>query len=117
MAGKKKTSSVPVPSAGVPSSGQRPLLRPEAAGYDELAARISAHVKPSDPVEELYTRDMIDLTWDLQRYRRTKERVIESTVCRALVEKLAPFVNGHFRFGDIPDSRLTAPVSPRLPWS
>jgi hypothetical protein len=102
VAGKKKTSTVPVASARIPSFGQSPVRRPDAAGYAELAARISAHVKPADPIEELYTRDIIDLTLELLNYRRNKELILESAVPRALEEKLAPLINGRHRFDSLP---------------
>jgi len=99
VAGKKKMSSIPVPSARMPSFGPSAVRRPDAAGYDELAARIFAHVKPVDPIEELLTGDMIDLTWELLNYRRKKELILEGAIPRALEDKLAPFINGRHRFG------------------
>ena len=102
VAGKKKTSSIPVPSARTSSFGQSVVRRPDAAGYDEWAARSSANVKPLDPIEELLTGDMIDLTWELLNYRRKKELILESVIPRALEEKLAPFITGRHRFGALP---------------
>ena len=99
----KKSRAVSKQVVRAPSFGPAPLLpTDEAAGYDELLARISAHVKPSDPIEALYTRDIVDLTWELLRYRRYKARILEGAVPRALEEKLAPFVNDRHRFGALP---------------
>lgn len=86
----------------MPSFGPPPLVSTdELAGYEELLARISAHVQPSDPIEDLYTRDIVDLTFELLRYRRYKARILEGAVPRALEDKLAPFVNGRHRFGSL----------------
>ena len=80
MAGEKTIATIPVPSARMPSFGPSPVRRHDAAGYEELATRISAHVKPLDPVEELLTGDMIDLTWELLDYRRKKELILEGAI-------------------------------------
>ena len=43
--------------------GPAPLLDGEdPAAYDELLARVSGAVKPSDILEEIWVRDVVDLT-------------------------------------------------------
>ena len=50
-----------------------PLLPGEAqADYDSVATRIVAVARPRDAIEEFFTRDVIDLTWDILRLRRAK---------------------------------------------
>src|SRR5262249_11149110 len=57
--------------------GPPPLLAGEdAAGYDELLAGISFAVKPSDVIEEIWVRDIVDLTWEIFRCRRIKTKVL-----------------------------------------
>lgn len=41
----------------------------ERKAYAELSRRVCATVKPSDAMEEIWTRDVIDLTWDVLWYR------------------------------------------------
>ena len=45
--------------------GPAPLLDGEdPAAYDELLARVSGGVKPSDILEEIWVRDVVDLVWE-----------------------------------------------------
>ncbi len=44
----------------------------DAATYDQLAARIRAAVAPANVIEEIWARDVADLTWDVVRLRRLK---------------------------------------------
>ena len=44
----------------------------DAAGYDQLAARITAAVAPENVIEEIWVRDVVDLVWDVVRLRRLK---------------------------------------------
>ena len=44
----------------------------DAAGYEQLAARITAAVAPANVIEEMWVRDVVDLVWDVMRLRRLK---------------------------------------------
>jgi hypothetical protein len=44
----------------------------DEAAYHELFARVSAAVKPRDFLEEIWLRDIADLTWETLRMRRLK---------------------------------------------
>ena len=58
-----------------------PLLAGEnSADYDELLAGISATVKPSDTVEEIWVRDLVDLVWETLRLRRFKACLCCATI-------------------------------------
>jgi hypothetical protein len=53
-----------------PSSlfGSAPLIEGEdQASYDDFHARISAAVKPNDVLEQIWARDVVDLTWETRR--------------------------------------------------
>jgi hypothetical protein len=53
--------------------GEPLLLEGEnAASYDELFARICAAVKPMDGVEEMFIVDVVQLEWEILRWRRLK---------------------------------------------
>jgi len=58
-------SAVPLPSPSLPNGE-------DAAGYAQLAARIRAAVAPANIIEEIFARDVADLTWDVVRLRRLK---------------------------------------------
>ena len=102
MARKKSKPNAVSVEVRPPNFGPLPLVSAdERAGYEELFARIAAHVQPSDPIEEFYVRDIADLTFELLRYRHYKARILESIVPRALEDKLAPFMHGRHRFGSV----------------
>jgi hypothetical protein len=49
-----------------------PLLPGEAeTDYLGVAARIVAVAQPKDAIEEFLTRDVVDLTWEILRLRRS----------------------------------------------
>jgi hypothetical protein len=58
-------SAVPLPPASL-ANGE------DAATYRQLAARIRAAVAPASIIEEIFARDVADLTWDVVRLRRLK---------------------------------------------
>ena len=54
-----------------------PLLPGEQeAEYATLIARIVAVAQPRDAIEDLLTRDVIDLTWEVFRLRRVKAGIL-----------------------------------------
>ena len=50
----------------------------DSAAYDQLLARVSAQVKPANVIEESWVDDIVDLTCNIQRYRRYKKSLIEA---------------------------------------
>jgi hypothetical protein len=61
--------------------GPSPLTEGEdARQYDELQTRFSATIKPKDFLEEMWTRDVVDLTWDILRMRRIKAGLLTSVM-------------------------------------
>jgi hypothetical protein len=50
-------------------------------------------VKPSDIVEEIWVRDVVDLTWEIFRGRRLKNCLVATAVPSALREILSPLVD------------------------
>jgi hypothetical protein len=65
--------------------GPPPLLEGEdAKAYDELLAGVSGAVNPSDVIEEIWTRDVVDLTWEILRWRRLKASALTATMVDAL---------------------------------
>jgi hypothetical protein len=65
--------------------GPSPLTEGEdARQYDELQTRFSATIKPKDFLEEMWTRDVVDLTWDILRMRRFKARLLTSVMSEGM---------------------------------
>jgi hypothetical protein len=65
--------------------GPAPLLEGEdSAAYDELLARISSTIKPADILEEMWVRDVVDLSWENFRLRRLKSNLLNANAHRGL---------------------------------
>jgi hypothetical protein len=65
--------------------GNRPLFAGEdAAAYDNLLGRVSDVVKPADVLEEIWLEDVVDLSWEVARLRRTKAEFLNSSAHRGL---------------------------------
>ncbi len=68
---------------------KRPLILGETeANYDELLSQITAAVKPSDAIEVLWIRDVVDLMWESQRLRRLKANLLMNAGKQALANLL-----------------------------
>jgi hypothetical protein len=62
--------------------GKAPLLKSEdPKQYQALLSEIARTVKPADVMEWLWVKDIVDLTWDILRYRRLKTSWIEAKRC------------------------------------
>src|SRR5215469_4862671 len=67
--------------------GPAPLAEGEdAEAYDELLLRVSSGVKPHDILEEIWVRDVVDLTWETLRLRRLKAAVLTMSARKVLTE-------------------------------
>ena len=90
-----KITTVPPPASEALSClsifGPPPLLKGEdAAAYDDLFARVSGNVKPSDIFEEIWVREIVDLTWETFRWRRHLASFHESAIPKTLARILKP---------------------------
>lgn len=69
---------------------KRPLVLGEVeADYDELLSRVTTAVRPTDIIETLWVKDVVDLMWEAQRYRRFKAGLLMQTGRQALTNHLA----------------------------
>jgi hypothetical protein len=69
---------------------KRPLVLGESeAEYDELLSRTTASVKPTDTIEALWIKDVVDLVWEAQRLRRLKASLLMKAGRQALRSLLA----------------------------
>jgi hypothetical protein len=71
------------PLATLSLLGPPPLIKGEnARSYDELLARICETLQPSDSLEEIWIRDVVDLVWETFRLRRMKASLMtDATRC------------------------------------
>jgi hypothetical protein len=69
--------------------GSAPLIEGEdQAAYDDFHARISAAMKPKDVLEQIWVRDVVDLTWETRRMRRLKAILLTSKLSLGLRQVL-----------------------------
>lgn len=72
--------------------GPPPLLEGEnAAAYDELLARVSGAMKPTDIFEQIWVRDVVDLAWETFRLRRLKSSLLAANAPKGLRAILQTF--------------------------
>ena len=65
--------------------GPPPLLEGEdQADYAGLMEEVRHQVAPKDVIEQLYVRDIVDLTWELMRSRRIKVALLHRGQVRAV---------------------------------
>jgi hypothetical protein len=88
------------PEKSEPDRGEHPMLfgppplfdgeDPEI--YDQLRREISAAVMPADIFEDIWVRDVVDLTIEVLRLRRLKVNLMMTNAYKGLTETLSPLV-------------------------
>ena len=74
---------------GLPWLSSPPLLPGEDAGeYDRLHADISTAIKPSNIIEEIWVHDLVYLTWEINRWRRLKAKLVATAYKEGLEQLL-----------------------------
>ena len=74
--------------------GPPPLIEGEdVAAYCQLSAQISAGVKPSDILEDIWVRDIVDITTDIFRLRRLKSKLLKAAVSDARDRAVKPILD------------------------
>jgi hypothetical protein len=102
MSSKKIASSSVAQPAGVDvvqrivDIAPAPLLPSEVeADYLGVAARIVAVAQPKDAIEEFLTRDVVDLTWEILRLRRSKGGLLRAAASKGVHRILSTIGYGH----------------------
>ena len=57
-----------------------------------MRPRISGRLKPSDILEEIWVRDVVDLTWEVFRLRRLKANLMTAAAYEGLARVLQPLL-------------------------
>ncbi|AWN41750.1 HNH endonuclease [Methylobacterium durans] len=100
----------PVPAHLAFLFDERPLLVGESAEqYDALMRSVLHEVKPREPIEAIWTKDIIDLTWETLRYRGYKQRILDQARLQTVEELIAPMIREEEQVDPDPDH----PLSPR----
>ena len=93
-----QVSDLPIPSHGpyqqtAAFAGPPPLIAGErAAGYDELLARVCETLQPSDVLEHIWVRDIVDLVWEVYRLRRLKADLMSAAAHEGMAQLLKPLL-------------------------
>ncbi|MFC4172936.1 hypothetical protein ACFOYU_12840 [Microvirga sp. GCM10011540] len=70
---------------------QRPLIQGERQEeYDALLAKVTAAVAPTDIVEAVWVKDVVDLIWEAQRLRRLRASLLMLARKEAVLWLLGP---------------------------
>jgi len=88
-------AALPLPATSLAALpfGPAPLAEGEdAEAYDELLLRVSSGVRPADILEEIWVRDVVDLTWEALRLRRLKAAILTMSARKALTDNLSKFI-------------------------
>ena len=85
--------SKPTSLSQVSYFGPPPLIDGEnTEAYDEMLLRVSSAVGPCDFLEEIWVRDVVDLTWEIHRWRQLKAHLISNGVADLVIFKLEKVV-------------------------
>jgi hypothetical protein len=68
--------------------------------YEELLARVGAAIQPRDFVDWLLVKDVVALTWEIQRTRRIRQSLMRTSRLQAASSLLAAFLPGSTEFLD-----------------
>ena len=85
-----ETSIRPYASNAVSIFGPAPILEGEDEhAYNELLKHVSGSVKPTNIIEEIWTREIADHRWEIFRWRRLKTARLSEAVSGSLSNRLA----------------------------
>ena len=88
------------------------LAGEDSAAYNDLLARVTGHLKPTDIFEAIWAREIVDLIWETQRWRRHQAGLIKTALAQPLEGALKPFIPK----GDPGDTNFTARVKAEANW-
>ncbi|ANY79514.1 hypothetical protein BB934_15845 [Microvirga ossetica] len=77
-----------------PLFAERPLIQGESkADYDLLLSKVTAAVAPTDAIDDVWVKDIADLTWEVERGKRLKASLLMAARKKAL-DRLIAETNG-----------------------
>jgi hypothetical protein len=83
----------PVPANEIDFFGPAPLIPGEDEGaYQALLSRAVTVTDPRDIFEEIWVREVVDLTWEALRLRRLKAYLFRATAYKGVSKVLLPLV-------------------------
>jgi hypothetical protein len=92
----------PLDSSLIEILGPPALLESEDAGaYDAMHDQVREAVAPTDVIEEIWVRDIVDLVWETLRLRRLRAKLIDAARGRALWKLLEDLGVGYTDRNDL----------------
>jgi len=83
----------PPAQAVAAAAGAPPVIAGESrAAYDELLARMTRTLAPTDVLEHMFLRDVVDLAWEVLRLRRLKANLMACAAHRGVATLLRPLI-------------------------
>jgi hypothetical protein len=111
-----KSAGRPQPAEQLAFLGPAPLIEGEdAACYDELLAKVSSVVQPSDILEHFWARDVVDLVWEGVRLRRLKAKLMNVAAQEGLEVVLYPLIHNSEAAERTPADQLAEQWAARRP--
>jgi hypothetical protein len=87
------------------------LISEDPSAYKALLATFADAVRPTDPIEWIFVKDCVDLTWEIQRIRRAKAAIIDITrkeALRSILESILEEENLELGEGRIAEADVKA---------
>ncbi|MFB0490883.1 hypothetical protein ABIE45_003469 [Methylobacterium sp. OAE515] len=79
---------------------ERPLLSGEnTEQYDALLRSIIQHVEPTDVIEAIWVKDIVNFIWEAKRLRRWRGQILEQARVKAAEELIRPALQNADPFG------------------
>jgi len=79
---------------------KRPLIPGEDPTlYDALLARVREAVRPFDIIEHIWVKDIVDLVWEMQRWRRLRAATFAQAHREVLREALSDLLGAQHKPG------------------
>src|SRR5262245_49203321 len=85
-----------LPAAATPQQAMAIVAPPrlwdgdDPAGYDMLRTQMSGAVAPKDFLEEIWTRDAVDMVWEIFRLRRFKSELMREAAYKGVLAVIEP---------------------------
>jgi hypothetical protein len=92
-------AELPIASGGLSPeasafAGPPPLIDGESCtGYEDLLARVCETLQPSDVLEQIWIRDIVNLVWEVFRLRRLKASLMAAAAHEGMAQVLEPLVD------------------------
>jgi len=83
----------PIPDDVRSLFGRPPVLKSESkARYEVLFEKMAAAIRPEDVFEWMMVKTIVDLIWEIERYRRTKTIIIDNAHKEGLANLVRPLI-------------------------